>query len=95
MCIFFQNQNNVQEGKTFFDLATLNVIWRMATGQRFQYEDENAKEMIYFIEKFTMEKFLGIMGGVPNAKHLPYLRLLSFTSLIVDFYEDIYTQTLI
>ena len=74
MYFYFQNQKNIHEGKTFFDLATLNVIWRMATGQRFQYEDQNAKEMIYFIEKFTMEKFLGIMGGVPNAKHLPYLR---------------------
>ena len=55
-------------------MATLNVIWRLATAQRFEYSDSNAKEMIAYIETFTMEKFLGIMAGIPHAKDLPFLR---------------------
>ena len=30
--------------------------------------------MIAYIETFTMEKFLGIMAGIPHAKDLPFLR---------------------
>ena len=70
MYIFFQNQNDVQEGKTFFDLATLNVIWRMATCQRFDFNDKNAREMIAHIEAFSMEKFLGIMAGTVTRSDL-------------------------
>ena len=35
----------------------------MATCQRFDFNDKNAREMIAHIEAFSMEKFLGIMAG--------------------------------
>lgn len=61
------------DGKNFFDIATLNIIWRLAASHRFDYNDDLTKEMIQHVEAFTMEPFLGIVGTVKYAKDLPYL----------------------
>ncbi len=49
----------------------MNIIWRLATGHRFEYDDGAAKEAIQHMEAFTMEKTLGIMAGVSYAKYFP------------------------
>ena len=43
----------------FFDLPSLNVIWRVMCGRRFDYDDDQMLEMIEHIEAFTMERFIG------------------------------------
>ena len=42
----------------------------MATCQRFDFNDKNAREMIAHIEAFSMEKFLGIMAGTVTRSDL-------------------------
>ena len=64
-------QNYIFDGKTIFDISTLNIIWRLATGHSFDYEDQLAKQTIEHVESFTMEKTLGVMAGVHYAKYLP------------------------
>ena len=64
-------QNPIFNGKTIFDIATLNIIWRLATGHSFDYEDQLARKTIEHVEAYTMEKTLGVMAGVHYAKYLP------------------------
>nr|AKH03516.1 cytochrome P450 3076A2 [Paracyclopina nana] len=60
-------------GRDFFDIASLNIIWRLAVGERFDYKSKVGKEMINHVEAFTMEQTLGIIGGVAYARYMPYL----------------------
>ena len=52
-------QNPIFNGKTIFDIATLNIIWRLATGHSFDYEDQLARKTIEHVEAYTMEQTLG------------------------------------
>ena len=63
-----------QGNQNFFNISTLNVIWRLATGQSFDYEDPIAIDTIEHIEAFTMEETLGFIAGVSVAKHIPPFR---------------------
>nr|AKH03515.1 cytochrome P450 3076A1 [Paracyclopina nana] len=67
-------QHHVFNGRDFFDIATLNIIWRLAAGERFDYENKRSQEMITHIESFTMEESLTILVGVSYARYLPYFR---------------------
>lgn len=55
----------------FFDMASLNVIWQLVCGRRFDYNDENLLQMIEHIEAFTMERFIGPIVGTKALKYVP------------------------
>ena len=55
----------------FFDLPSLNVIWRVMCGRRFDYDDDQMLEMIEHIEAFTMERFIGPIVGTAGLKFVP------------------------
>ena len=69
-------QGNAVRIDTLFDIASLNVIWSLASGQRFEYEDEESLEMIANIESFTMEKTLGPISGVRYLTKIPPFRAI-------------------
>lgn len=65
--------DNQFDGKNFFDVATLNIIWRLATGHRFDYDDKATRDIIENVEAFTMEPLLGIVGTIRHARYMPVL----------------------
>ena len=54
-----------------FDYPCLNVIWRIASGSRFDYEDSQIANLIGHVEAFTMNPLLGPLTAVKNLKHIP------------------------
>ena len=75
-----------------FDIPSLNVIWRIASGQRFDYNDKSSRQMIDNIESFTMEKCLGPMSGVSYMKYLPpfnriFANLAHRMDLVKSFFQ--------
>ena len=64
-------QNSTIEMHRFFDMPSLNVIWQLVCGRRFDYNDQNLIEMIDHIEAFTMEKAIGPIVGTSGLKFIP------------------------
>ena len=58
----------------FFDLPSLNVIWRVVCGRRFDYDDDHMMQMIDHIEAFTMERYIGPIVGTSALKFIPPFR---------------------
>ena len=58
----------------FFDLPSLNVIWRVVCGRRFDYDDDDMMQMIDHIEAFTMESYIGPIVGTSALKFVPPFR---------------------
>lgn len=68
---------------TFFDFPCLNVIWRVASGSRFDYEDTKLHDLLDQINSFTMNPMLGPLVGVDHLKYLPIMR---------GYYKEIESQ---
>jgi len=54
--IFLSMKNSLVKMDDFFDLPSLNVIWQLVCGKRFNYEDEKLKEVIKLVRlKFVVK----------------------------------------
>ena len=71
-------QNSVIEMQRFFDLPSLNVIWQLVCGRRFEYNDQSLIEMIEHIEAFTMEKYIGPIVGTKGNYNISKLNFLEW-----------------
>ena len=61
----------------FFDLPSLNVIWQLVCGRRFEYNDQSLIQMIEHIEAFTMEKYIGPIVGTKGNYNISKWNLLN------------------
>ena len=82
---------------TFFDLPCLNVIWRVASGSRFDYGDSRLNDLLTQINSFTMNPLLGPLVGVVGLRHVPPFRGLyraiesnmkAFKSFLLSYVEE-------
>ena len=69
--------NGVIDVDKLFNKAAMNVVWNVTAAERFDYEDENMKELYNFLELFMLmgKKIIGKPLGIfPSLRYIPPFR---------------------
>ena len=73
------------------------MIWRVASGSRFDYGDARLTELLVQINSFTMNPLLGPLVGVAGLRHVPPFRgfykvieaqMKAFKAFLLSYVED-------
>ena len=79
-----KSSDNTIKISNFFNIGVLNVLWRIAAGERYDYNDEKLKKLMKLVTDLIISS-----GIRPNITHIfPILRKL-FPSLNKSFAENV------